>query len=60
MKFIVTMFRDEGGTFIAECPSISECVGQGKTEGGERITPCAPLGRLAMKARVDHTASWFR
>jgi len=33
MKFIVTMFQDEDGVFIAECPSIPGCVSQGKTEG---------------------------
>jgi predicted RNase H-like HicB family nuclease len=32
MKFIVTMFQDEDGAFIAECPSIPGCVSQGKTE----------------------------
>ena len=32
MKFFVTIFRDEDGVFIAECPSIPGCVSQGKTE----------------------------
>ena len=32
MKFLITMFRDEDGVFIAECPSIPGCVSQGKTE----------------------------
>lgn len=32
MKFIITMFQDEDGVFIAECPSIPGCVSQGKTE----------------------------
>jgi len=32
MKFIITVFRDEDGMFIAECPSIPGCVSQGKTE----------------------------
>jgi predicted RNase H-like HicB family nuclease len=32
MKFIVTMFQDEDGAFVAECPSIPGCVSQGKTE----------------------------
>ena len=32
MKFIVTMFQDEDGAFITECPSIPGCVSQGKTE----------------------------
>jgi len=31
MKFIVTIYQDEDGVFIAECPSIPGCVSQGKT-----------------------------
>ncbi|MEB3148693.1 MAG: type II toxin-antitoxin system HicB family antitoxin [Sphaerospermopsis sp.] len=32
MKFIITMFQDEDGMFIVECPSIPGCVSQGITE----------------------------
>jgi predicted RNase H-like HicB family nuclease len=32
MKFIITIFQDEDGMYIAECPSIPGCVSQGKTE----------------------------
>ncbi len=32
MKFLITIFQDEDGMFIAECPSILGCVSQGKTE----------------------------
>lgn len=32
MKFIINIFQDEDGVFIAECPSIPGCVSQGKTE----------------------------
>jgi predicted RNase H-like HicB family nuclease len=32
MKFLITVFRDEDGVFIAECPSIPGCVSQGRTE----------------------------
>ncbi|MDZ8104363.1 MAG: type II toxin-antitoxin system HicB family antitoxin [Nostoc sp. DedQUE12a] len=32
MKFLITIFEDEDGMFIAECPSIPGCVSQGKTE----------------------------
>jgi predicted RNase H-like HicB family nuclease len=32
MKFLVTIFQDEDGMFIAECPAIPGCVSQGKTE----------------------------
>ena len=31
MKFLITMFQDEDGVFIAECPSIPGCVSQGQT-----------------------------
>jgi predicted RNase H-like HicB family nuclease len=29
---LITIFPDEDGMFIAECPSIPGCVSQGKTE----------------------------
>jgi len=32
MKFLIILFQDEDGMFIAECPSIPGCVSQGKTE----------------------------
>ncbi len=32
MKFFITIFRDEDGVFIAECPCIPGCISQGKTE----------------------------
>ncbi len=32
MKFTITLFQDEDGMFIAECPSIPGCISQGKTE----------------------------
>jgi predicted RNase H-like HicB family nuclease len=32
MKFVITLFQDEDGVFIAECPSIPGCVSQGKSE----------------------------
>ena len=32
MKLDVTIFQDEDGMFIAECPSVPGCVSQGKTE----------------------------
>jgi len=31
MKFLITMFQDEDGVFVAECPSIPGCVSQGST-----------------------------
>ena len=32
MKFLITIYQDEDGIFIAECPSIPGCVSQGKSE----------------------------
>ncbi len=32
MKFLITIYQDEDGMFITECPSIPGCVSQGKTE----------------------------
>ncbi len=32
MKLLMTIFRDEDGMFIAECPSIPGCVSPGVTE----------------------------
>lgn len=31
MKYTITLFRDEDGVWIAECPSIPGCVSQGET-----------------------------
>jgi len=31
MKLTVTLYRDEDGAWIVECPSIPGCVSQGKT-----------------------------
>jgi predicted RNase H-like HicB family nuclease len=32
MKFTVTIYQDEDGVYVAECPSIPGCVSQGHTE----------------------------
>lgn len=32
MKLLITIWQDEDGAFIAECPSILGCVSQGETE----------------------------
>ena len=32
MRFTITIFQDEDGMYISECPSIPGCVSQGKTE----------------------------
>jgi predicted RNase H-like HicB family nuclease len=32
VKFLITIFQDEDGIYVAECPSIPGCVSQGKSE----------------------------
>jgi len=32
MKLVATIYQDEDGVYIAECPSIPGCVSQGPTE----------------------------
>ena len=32
MKLPITIFQDEDGVFVAECPAIPGCVSQGPTE----------------------------
>ena len=48
MKFIVTIFQDEDGVFIAECPSIPGCVSQGRTEADAQLNV-----REAIKACLE-------
>lgn len=32
MKFLVSIYRDEDGVYIADCPAIPGCVSQGRSE----------------------------
>lgn len=32
MKLLITLYQDEDGMFITECPAIPGCVSQGETE----------------------------
>jgi predicted RNase H-like HicB family nuclease len=51
MKFLITMFQDEDGMFIAECPSIPGCVSQGSTaEEAEKNIQQAIKECLAVRA----------
>ena len=52
MKFVVTIFRDVDGTYIAECPSIPGCVSQGKTEA-EATRNVREAIRECLKARAE-------
>ncbi len=53
MTFTVSIYQDEDGVFIAECPSIPGCVSQGQTEAeaesniAEAIREC-----LAVRAEL--------
>lgn len=38
MKFLVSVYQDEDGAYIAECPSIPGCVSQGQTEAEANVT----------------------
>ncbi len=31
MRFTITIYQDEDGVFIAECPAIPGCISQGKS-----------------------------
>ena len=53
MKFIVTMFQDEDGAFIAECPAIPGSVSQGKT-GQEAERNIAQAIRECLEVRAEH------
>ena len=59
MKFVVSIYRDEDGMYIAECPSILGCVSQGNTEDeaevniADAIREClAVRSELGMPSKV--------
>jgi len=59
MKFVVSIYQDEDGVLIAECPSIPGCVSQGRTEAeaasniAEAIRECSSVrAELGMPLRV--------
>lgn len=60
MKLQITIYQDEDGAYIAECPSIPGCVSQGKTASeaeanlGDAIRECLAVRREAgMPLTVD-------
>ena len=61
MKFKVTMYQDEDGMFIAECPSIPGCIGQGATRQeaeadiADAIRECLEVRRELRLPPVVHT-----
>ena len=52
MKFTVSIYRDEDGMFIAECPSILGCTSQGQTEA-EAETNIADAIRECLSVRTE-------
>ncbi len=52
MKFVVSIYQDEDGMYIAECPSIPGCVSQGSTEA-EAETNIADAIRECLAVRKE-------
>jgi predicted RNase H-like HicB family nuclease len=52
MEFYVTMYRDEDGMYIAECPAIPGCVSQGKTEA-EALANVRDAIKECLEARAE-------
>lgn len=52
MEFYVTMYRDEDGMFIAECPAIPGCVSQGRTEA-EALANVRDAIKECLEARAE-------
>jgi len=52
MKFLVSVYQDEDGVYIAECPSIPGCVSQGQTESEAEVN-IADAVRECLAARAE-------
>ncbi len=52
MKFTITIYRDEDGMFIAECPSIPGCISQGRTEEEAQLNIQDAI-KEALEARAE-------
>ncbi len=52
MKFVVTVDRDEDGTYVADCSSIPGCVSQGETEE-EALTNIQDAIRGCLEVRAE-------
>ena len=51
MKFLVSIYRDEDGVYIAECPAVPGCVSQGRTESEAEKNIADAIGEcLAVRA----------
>jgi predicted RNase H-like HicB family nuclease len=53
MKFLVTIYQDEDGTYIADCPAIPGCVSQGQTEAEAELNIADAIREcLAVRAEL--------
>jgi predicted RNase H-like HicB family nuclease len=53
MKFVVSIYQDEDGMYIAECPSIPGCVSQGQTKGEAETNIADAIGEcLVVRAEL--------
>ena len=52
MKFPVTMYQDEDGFFVVECPVAPGCMSQGRTES-EALENIREAIELCLEARRD-------
>ena len=52
MKFVVSIYQDEDGMYIGECPSIPDCVSHGQTEA-EAESNIADAIRECLAARAE-------
>ena len=53
MKLIVTLDKDETGTWVAECPSIPGCVSQGESES-DAMTNIREAIIACLEVRAEH------
>jgi predicted RNase H-like HicB family nuclease len=52
MKLSVTVDRDEDGVWVVECPSVPECVSQGKTKA-EALKNIKEAIALCLEVRAE-------
>jgi predicted RNase H-like HicB family nuclease len=53
MKLVVTLEKDESGTYVVECPSIPGCISQGQTES-EALANIREAIQACIEARIDN------
>jgi predicted RNase H-like HicB family nuclease len=52
MELYVTIYQDEDGVYIAECPAVPGCISQGKTED-EAISNVRDAIRECLEVRKE-------